>query len=177
MNLQPTLQNDYLMVRPLAETDFDALYAIANNPLVWEQHPNPNRYKKEIFEIYFNGAIESKGAFIVLIKVTNEVVGCTRFYQYEPELKNIFIGYTFVGLKFWGQEHNRDVKKLLVNYAFESGLNTIQLHIGTKNIRSQMASKKLGAELIDEILIAYYGEEPQPNYIFEFNKNNWKYFL
>jgi len=60
MNLQPThLSNEKVSLRPLAAIDFDSLYAVANDPLIWEQHPNPDRYKREVFQNYFKGALES----------------------------------------------------------------------------------------------------------------------
>jgi RimJ/RimL family protein N-acetyltransferase len=37
--LQPTLKGALLVLRPLRPEDFDALYAVASDPLIWEQHP------------------------------------------------------------------------------------------------------------------------------------------
>ena len=49
MNLQPTLQNDLIILRPLRENDFEALYEVAKDPLIWEQHPSRERYKREVY--------------------------------------------------------------------------------------------------------------------------------
>ena len=102
MNLQPTLNNSFITVRPLQNSDFESLFAVASNPLVWAQHPNPNRYKQQEFEVYFKGAMESGGAFIILLSNTNEIVGCTRFYDYDNTSKNIFIGIRLMCVIFNG---------------------------------------------------------------------------
>ena len=53
MNLQPTLENENVKLVPLQETDFERLYDVASDPLIWEQHPNKDRYKREIFQTFF----------------------------------------------------------------------------------------------------------------------------
>jgi RimJ/RimL family protein N-acetyltransferase len=80
-DLQPILENDLIKVVPLKESDFETLFAVASDPLIWEQHPNKDRYKREVFENFFKGAIESKGAFIVYEKETNKIVGSSRYYE------------------------------------------------------------------------------------------------
>ncbi len=57
VNLQPTLENEFVKIQPLQESDFERLYAVACDPLIWEQHPNKDRYKREVFENFFKGAI------------------------------------------------------------------------------------------------------------------------
>jgi RimJ/RimL family protein N-acetyltransferase len=112
--LQPTLQNDYVILEPLKESDFELLYKIASDPLVWEQHPNKNRYKREVFQTYFEGAIQSKGAFLVRDVQTKDVIGCTRFYDYNERDKSILIGYTFLGRNCWGGKYNPSMKQLML---------------------------------------------------------------
>lgn len=95
MNLQPThLHNELVSLRPLAATDFESLYEVGSDPLIWKQHPNPDRYRREVFQNYFKGALESGGAFIVLNE-HNQVIGSTRFYDYKPADSEVKIGYTF----------------------------------------------------------------------------------
>ena len=65
-NLQPIdLKNDVINLLPLQETDFSALYVVANDELLWEQHPNKLRYQRAVFQNFFEGAMLSKGAFII----------------------------------------------------------------------------------------------------------------
>ena len=171
-DIQPNhLQNQLIRLTPLKETDFDDLYTVASNPKVWEQHPNPNRYKLEDFTNYFKGAIESKGAFLILDATTNETVGCSRFYDYNKETNSVLIGYTFIGTKFWGNGYNKALKKLMIDYAFQS-VDKVYFHIGAFNIRSQKAIEKIGAVKVDEFEVEYYGETSKLNFVYLINKES-----
>lgn len=150
MNLQPTLTNELVVLKPLQKEDFDTLYKVASDKLLWEQHPNNDRYKKEIFEDFFQKAIESKGAFTIFDSKTNEVIGSSRFYQHDENTKTIVIGYTFIDRKLWGTSYNSSVKHLMIDYAFQF-VDNIHFHVGETNFRSQKAVEKLGAKVIGEI--------------------------
>lgn len=169
-DLQPThLQNNLIRLIPLQETDFEALYAVASNPLVWEQHPNKLRYQRDVFQNYFEGAILSKGAFLIRDTQTNEVVGSSRFYDYDENENSILIGYTFIGLKFWGNGYNKALKKIMLDYAFEH-VDKVFFHIGAFNLRSQKAIEKIGAIKVDEFEVEYYGEDSKLNFVYLIEK-------
>lgn len=170
-NLQPIhLKNDLIHLLPLQETDFSALYKVASDPLVWEQHPNKLRYQSAIFQNYFEGAILSKGAFLVRDTKTNEVIGCSRYYDFNENENTILIGYTFIGRKFWGKGYNKALKKLMLDYAFQF-VDKVYFHIGAFNIRSQKAIEKIGAVKVDEFEVEYYGEESKWNFVYVIQKN------
>lgn len=166
MNLQPVLRNETVELIPLKETDFDALYVVASDPLIWEQHPNPDRYKENVFRNYFKGAMESGGAFLTKDVKTGEVIGCTRFYDYMPEKSEIKIGYTFISRDYWGKKINPQVKKLLLDYAFQY-VDHVIFHVGASNIRSQKAMERIGGVKIGEEEVTYYGEKPMVNFVYE----------
>ncbi|SDF11581.1 GNAT family N-acetyltransferase [Epilithonimonas hungarica] len=169
MNIQPILENENVKLLPLKENDLEKLFSVASDPLVWEQHPNKDRYKREVFETFFRGAMESGGAFRIIDKESNETAGSTRFYDYNADDNSIFIGYTFYGRKFWGSKLNPQVKKLMLDHIFQY-VDKVNFHVGKDNIRSQKAMEKLGAKKVDEVNIAYYGEPEKLNIVFEINK-------
>ena len=136
MNVQATLENENVKLVPLNPNDFEELFSVASDPKIWEQHPNKDRYQREVFEKFFQGAIESKGAFKIMDKSSNEVAGSTRFYDYNPDENSIFIGYTFYATKFWGSKLNPQVKKLMLDYIFQF-VDKVNFHVGKNNIRSQ----------------------------------------
>jgi RimJ/RimL family protein N-acetyltransferase len=172
-NLQPTLENEFVKIQPLKESDFEILYAIASDPLIWEQHPNKDRYKRLIFETFFKGAIESGGAFLVYDNKTGEAIGSSRYYDFNSENKSILIGYTFFARSHWGGKYNPALKKLMVQYAFQF-VDSIIFHIGANNKRSQSAIERLGASKIDQLEVEYYGEESKLNFVYEIKKGNWQ---
>ena len=172
LDIQPFhLKNNIVQLVPLQESDFDRLYEVASDPLVWEQHPTPNRYQKEVFRTYFEGAMLSKGALLVLDSQTNQVIGCTRFYDFNADTNSIKIGYTFIGRKFWGQDFNKNMKTLMINYAFQN-LEKVLFDIGANNIRSQIAISKIGAIKISEREVTYYGEAPKLNFTYQISKKD-----
>lgn len=154
---------------PLRESDFEMLYAVASDPLIWAQHPNPDRYKEDVFRNYFKGAMESGGAFIINDSKSGEVMGCSRFYDHSEEKRSIMIGYTFFSRKVWGQGHNAATKKLMLDHAFRF-VDQVLFHVGEHNLRSRRAMEKLGAELIGMEEVAYFGESVKLNAVYRITK-------
>lgn len=173
LHFQPILQNDLILMQPLQQNDFERLYAVASDPLVWEQHPNKNRYQRDVFQTFFEGAIQSQGAMLILDKATGEVAGCSRFYDYNEADSSVFIGYTFFGRKFWGKGYNPASKQLMLDYAFQF-LNTVKFHIGATNIRSQIAISRTGAIKTKDVIVAYHGEPDRHNFEYELKKGDWE---
>jgi RimJ/RimL family protein N-acetyltransferase len=172
LNTQPTLANQKALLLPLQEEDFDALYAAASDPKVWEQHPNKDRWKQDVFRTFFEGAMQSQGAFKIIDKATNEVAGSTRFYGYDPQQDSIHIGYTFYATRYWGKGLNHAVKEMMLKYIFQF-VSQVIFHIGAENVRSQIAISRLGAEKIAEQEVAYFGESPKLNFVYSISKEKW----
>ncbi|MDA6072335.1 GNAT family N-acetyltransferase [Flavobacterium sp. AC] len=173
-NLQPEiLEDEITKLIPLQESDFDALYKVASDPLIWEQHPIKDRYKIEVFRPFFDAAINSKSAFLIVDKKTNEIIGNTRYYDYNPEKSSIAIGFTFIGRKFWGGLYNKSNKKLLIDYAFQH-VDSILFHIGADNIRSQKAVSKLGGVKIGEISAISNIPLNMPHFEYELKVEDYK---
>lgn len=170
MNLQPTISNELIQIVPLAASDFDELYAIASDELIWEQHPEKDRYKKDVFQDFFNTAMQSKSAFKVIDVKSGDTIGSSRYYDFNEIKKSVAIGYTFISRKYWGTPYNRALKDLMINYAFQF-VENINFHVGDMNFRSQKAVEKLGAlhteTLIDE-------ENGRTHVTYTLTKENWK---
>src|SRR3972149_6491945 len=119
LELQPHLENNLVKLIPLKKKDFEKLYQVASDPLIWEQHPDKDRYKKEVFEKFFKGALESGGAFLILDQNSGEVIGSSRYYNYDEE-KNITIrGYTFLLYRCCGNPDNGVWKNMMLDHAFK----------------------------------------------------------
>src|SRR3954454_24462537 len=118
-DLQPTLKGKLLHLRPLREQDWDDLFAVASDPLIWEQHPEPDRYTEKVFRGFFRDAMDSGGALIVNDAQHGRVIGSSRFNAYDPEKCEIEIGWTFLARLYWGGEYNREMKQLMLQHAFQ----------------------------------------------------------
>jgi RimJ/RimL family protein N-acetyltransferase len=170
---QPSLQNKWVRLEPLSLPDFEKLYAVASDPLLWEQHPNPDRYKKDVFTNFFTGAMESGGAFLVYDNETGAPIGSSRFYDLDKESSSVLIGYTFIARDHWGSGYNRALKSLMLNHSFRF-VDTVIFHIGASNIRSQKSIERMGAEKIGQVEVAYFGEKEKLNFIYQIKKENWE---
>jgi RimJ/RimL family protein N-acetyltransferase len=105
-DLQPTLRGNLIELRPLRCEDFDALFAAANDPLLWEQHPESDRWTRPVFQRYFDGAIESRGALVAIERSSGRIIGCSRYHDLKPQESEIEIGFTFLAREFWGGSYN-----------------------------------------------------------------------
>lgn len=149
LSLQPTLIGNLLNLSPVRAQDYDDLFQVARDEKIWEQHPVWNRYKSEVFRIFFDHGLASGGQLVVRENKSKKVIGSTRFYDYEPEEKSVAIGYTYLARSYWGGVYNKEMKKLLLDHAFLH-CDRVWFHIGSKNIRSRTAMERVGGVLRHE---------------------------
>jgi RimJ/RimL family protein N-acetyltransferase len=142
-DLQPILEGELLGLRPLRPDDFRDLYEVASDPLIWEQHPNADRYKESVFEGFFREALESGGALIAIDSKDGRVIGSSRFHGYDSDRSEIEIGWTFLARSCWGGMYNREMKQLMLRHAFRF-VNSVIFLVGPENVRSQRAMEKIG---------------------------------
>jgi RimJ/RimL family protein N-acetyltransferase len=144
LDLQPHLRCPRVEIRPLRESDFAALYAVAADPLIWEQHPARDRWREPVFREFFDAGIASGGALLLRDAATQAVVGTSRYAGYEPQRSEVEIGWTFLARSFWGGGFNAAVKQLMLDHAF-AAVESVVFGVGVDNLRSQQAVLKLGA--------------------------------
>jgi N-acetyltransferase len=142
-DLQPILKGELLQLRPLRPEDWADLYAVASDPLIWEQHPVSDRYKEEVFKGFFREALESGGALIAIDAADGRVIGSSRFHGYDEENSEIEIGWTFLARACWGGIYNREMKTLMLRHAFRF-VKSVIFVVGPQNMRSQRAMQKIG---------------------------------
>ncbi len=143
-DLQPFLSGELVRLRPLRSEDWDELYAIASDPLIWEQHPANDRYNEEVFRGFFREALDSGGARVIMDAASGRVIGSSRFHGYDQSKSEVEIGWTFLARSHWGGIYNKELKQLMLEHAFRFVRSIIFL-IGPQNLRSQRAVEKIGA--------------------------------
>lgn len=143
MDLQPNLNGRLVGLRPLVNSDFQALFEAASNASIWEQHQNKDRYTIEGFTLFFKDAMASGGALCILDNSEN-IIGSSRFKIIDQADRIIEIGWTFLKKQYWGGSYNREVKQLMINYALNY-FKKVVFYVDEKNTRSQKALEKIGA--------------------------------
>jgi RimJ/RimL family protein N-acetyltransferase len=146
-DLQPTLEGELVKLRPLTADDLRDLYAVASDPLIWEQHPASDRYQEDVFTAFFREGLESGGALIAIDRQEARVIGSSRYHGYDADQSEIEIGWTFLARSHWGGRYNGEMKQLMLRHAFTFVDNVIFV-IGPWNMRSRRAVEKIGSVFV-----------------------------
>src|SRR2546426_6904781 len=146
-DFQPVLKGKLLELRPLRAEDFDDLFLVAADPLIWEQHPAKNRYQQDHFRSFFREALECGGTLIAVDTSDGRIIGSSRFHAYDGDRSEVEIGWTFLARSHWGGRYNGEMKQLMLRHAFRF-VDSVIFLIGPHNYRSQRAIEKIGASAI-----------------------------
>lgn len=140
---QPTLIGDLLALRPLRPDDDRALFEVASDPLIWEQHPVKDRCEPSGFRRFFEESLDSGGALIATDTRTKAVIGASRYHGYDEAAAEIEIGWSFLARAYWGGIYNGEMKRLMLRHAFQV-VDSVVFLVGPDNLRSQRAVEKIG---------------------------------
>ncbi len=141
----PKLSGRSLLLRPLVDADFEGLFAVASDARLWEQHSEKDRYQRPVFKKFFEKAVHPPSALVVIDKASGEIIGSSRFYDFNPDESSVVVGYTFLAKKCWGGLVNAELKQLMLDYAFRK-VDNVFFQASENNLRSQRAIERLGAE-------------------------------
>lgn len=169
MDRQPTLEGERLLLRPLASTDRDALFAVAADRLIWEQHPAHDRWQPEVFDAFFDEALSAGGALVAILKDQDRIVGSSQFRQCPIAPSEMEIGWTFLARDQWGGSVNREMKRLMLNHAL-ANCPRVLFRIGDTNWRSRKAMEKIGGKLIDLEEHGTYLGKPIKHVVYEITR-------
>lgn len=148
LDRQPHLTGELIELRPATPDDFDALFAIASDPLIWEVHPANDRWQEPVFRAFFAAGLASGGMLIAIDRATARVIGSSR-YDFDRALPGeVEIGWSFLARSYWGGRYNGEMKALMLAHAFGSVERAIFV-IGEDNIRSRRAIERVGGTLTD----------------------------
>ena len=149
-DFQPVLDGARVIVRPIAPSDWDGLFAAAADPMIWEQHPASDRYTEAAFKQYFQDAIDSGSAFAFVARDSGAIIGSSRYHGFDPVESEVEIGWTFLAREYWGGSYNAEIKQLMLDHAFQY-VDTVVFWIGETNMRSRKAVEKIGGKLRDGV--------------------------
>ena len=147
MNLQPTLTDELVHIRPLRSSDRELLYRVAQNPVLWDQHP-AKRYRREVFDRFFEESLKTGAALTIEDRTTGKVIGSSRYKVFEENDRVIEIGWSYLDQSYWGGTYNGAVKRLMIDHALRE-FDHVVLIIAAENFRSQRAAAKIGARRLE----------------------------
>jgi len=148
-DLQPVLASKIVCLRPLKTSDFEPLYAVAADPLIWEQHPEPARYQEPVFRRFFADAMASCGALLISDTASQRVIGSSRYSGFDPAASEVEIAWMFLARDHWGGTYNAEVKRLMLGHAFRF-VERVAFYIGPHSRRSHIAVQRIGAVRVSD---------------------------
>ncbi|HEX8426962.1 GNAT family protein [Hymenobacter sp.] len=144
------LENNRVLLRPLAATDFEILQSVAFEPELW-QYTLTRADDRISLAAYIAAAmhgrdLQQRYPFLIIDKDTDRVAGSTSYYNINAEEARLSIGYTWVGTDFQRTGLNRAAKYLLFRHAFEAlACERVELETDSHNQKSRDAMRRMGA--------------------------------
>lgn len=174
MDRQPVLEGERLLLRPLRETDWEALFGVASDPQVWALHPAHDRWQEPVFRAFFDDALANEGALVVIEKASGAVVGSSRFQNHQAADGGVVeIGWTFLARRLWGAGYNAEMKRLMVAYALRY-VERVQFRVGEDNVVSRGAMKNIGGRLLpDRADVVMAGDQPIVHVVYEIDRTDF----
>lgn len=166
---QPHLTGELVTLRPMREDDREALFAVASDPLIWEVHPAHDRWKRDVFDAFFDAGLASGGALVIEDRATGAVIGSSRYDGHDPQADEIEIGWTYIARAYWGGTYNREIKRLMLDHIHRF-VRTATFMVGEDNIRSRKAMVKIGGVLRPGIVARTMTGEVKPHVIYEIRR-------
>jgi RimJ/RimL family protein N-acetyltransferase len=163
---QPVLEGDTVMLSPLRADDWEALFAVAADRLIWEVHPAHDRWQEPVFRRFFADAMASGGCLVIRDRASSAVIGSSRYDRSRVEPGEVEIGWTFLARAYWGGVTNREIKTLMIAHALR-WFDAAVFYVGETNIRSRRAMEKIGGELlVDRVPVFAMAGVPTPHVVY-----------
>jgi RimJ/RimL family protein N-acetyltransferase len=173
MDRQPILEGERLLLRPLREDDWEALFAVASDPHIWAVHPAHDRWREAVFRAFFADALANQGGLAVIEKAGGTIVGSSRFQGYDPaDGGSVEIGWTFLARRLWGGGYNAEMKRLMIGHALQF-VERVDFRVGENNVVSRGAMKNIGGVLSEREDITILAGVAHRHVIYEITRESF----
>jgi len=174
MDRQPVLEGERLLLRPLTEADWDALYGVASDRELWAVHPSHDRWQQPVFRAFFDDALTKGGALAIVDKASGAVIGSSRFQFCDRTEEDgaLEIGWSFIARAYWGKGYNAEFKRLMLEYAFRH-VDRVVFRVGADNVISCKAMAKIGGRLTGDTYFEERAGRPVEHVVFEITRKSF----
>jgi RimJ/RimL family protein N-acetyltransferase len=171
-DFQPVLAGTLVTMRPYREADWDELSAVAADPLIWEQHPFPDRWRAEDFRRTMDDALAEHGSLVATDRATGAIIGHSRYSTRYVQPGELEIGWSFLARRYWGGAWNGDMKRIMLAHAF-AGWPRVVFRIGEHNLRSRRALEKIGGRLLDRVDVVMAAGQAHRHVMYAIDRDDW----
>jgi N-acetyltransferase len=147
-----TMEGRYIRLVPLARDHIGPLVRMGKESEIWQWMPYGYCGTEEAMGrlVDFILTSQSQGsdlAFTTVLRPDDRPIGMTRFLAIDRHSLNVEVGGTWIPPSLWRTPINTESKWLMLGHAFEKeGCERVQLKTDTRNLRSQRAIERLGAQ-------------------------------
>lgn len=133
----------------MVASDVDTLKILIHDIKIWQYVTYSMQSYQDIVD-YVNQAISQRLLsmryhFIIEDVITDEVLGSTALCNYSTKDHRIEIGWSFLKSNTWGSGTNKQVKFLLLDFAFtQLNANRVEFKTDVLNLRARSALLKIG---------------------------------
>ncbi len=138
-----------MRLRPFADTDVDALFALQSDPNVlryWDSPPWTDRERARVFlESCQKMAEEGSGARLAIDLTSDETfIGWCSLTRWNKDFRTAALGYCF-NESAWGHGYATEAARAVLEWAFAAlDLNRVQAETDTRNVASARVLEKVG---------------------------------
>ncbi len=174
MDRQPVLDGERLVLRPLLEDDWGALFAVASDREIWAVHPSHDRWQEPVFREFFDDALAKGGALAIVDKSTGAVIGSSRFQFCDREEEDgaLEIGWSFIARSYWGKGYNSEFKRLMLEHAFRH-VDRVVFRVGADNVIWRKARATSGGRLTGTTYFEDRAGRPVEHVVFEITRESF----
>jgi RimJ/RimL family protein N-acetyltransferase len=145
------LEGDFVRLEPMTLEHHAGLSAVGLDPEIWRFTLVVVQTQEEMRD-YIDAALElQRGGtglpFVTIERSSGQIVGSTRFGNYDPANRRIEIGWTWIAPRWQRTAINTEAKYLMLSHAFER-LHCVRVELKTDvlNTRSREAMLRIGAK-------------------------------
>jgi RimJ/RimL family protein N-acetyltransferase len=149
-NLAPRLAGEIVVLEPLAEEHFDALFEAGRPPEIWAWW-TVEMAGEAPFREWFDAALQARiegtrAHFATLDAATGKPIGSTGYLTLRPEHAGLEIGWSWLNPAAWRSGANAEAKLLMLRHAFEAlGCWRVEFSTNERNERARRALEALPA--------------------------------
>lgn len=144
------LENDYVELHPVSESDREPLRRIAFDQRIWKYFVSRVENDAD-FETFFDAMLADqkngkRAVYVIVDKTTGQVAGSSSYGNLAEADRRLEIGWSWLGVDFQGKGVNRWVKYLLLKHAFDVlGAERVEFKTDVLNAQARAGLRKIGA--------------------------------
>ena len=168
-NKSKLFETERLILRRVELTDAEDMYNnycgsdVVTEYLSWSTHKSLEDTKAYLENVALpKYEQENTYLWVLVLKETNQVIGCIEASKVNLELKSVMFGWV-LSEKYWGQGLMPEAARVIRDYLFDEGFVRLWAYHNTNNPKSGRVMQKIG--MVHEGSLKKYSLDNKGNFI------------